>query len=156
MLGDTEIDRNGDVIEVLCINCADKAQRLLKQSQGRKDHIDAAIDHMLLREKAKIPTRYDAYRSASKEPLGTGQILYIAERIPCEACKRTDTKPQWRWPIPIDTDWPDALLQNDADRMVDIFRDAVWLCPEHEDHKQYTLSWSFDENFYNRMRSLYS
>ena len=150
-------------LEAFCINCADKAEAY-QQSEQRKAFVDEAVELMYLREAAKISTRYDAYRNAQKQPLSHEEVHRIAERIPCEVCGRTDDDfPNGRRDQVVRgfVMWPDGrsvnLIAADPIAKIDQWRDCVWLCPEHYGKKhEIKLSFSFDENFYKQMRSLYS
>lgn len=150
-----ELDCDDATIEVFCIDCAHKAD-FHRQAAARKEHVDEAIKLMYLREAAKIPTRYDAYRLPTKEPLLPNDVHRIVSTIPCEACGGQHTDPLWRWPDHRHGDWVSAERNNDVWGMIDDFRDAVWLCPVHRHDKQYRLSRTFDENFYRSMSTLYS
>jgi len=158
---DVDVDDDA-TLEVLCIDCAHKAYR--EQNERRKAHVDEAIKLMYLREAAQIPTRYDAYRNAQKHPLSADEAHRVMERIPCEVCGRTDADfPNGHRDQAIRgfLMWPDGrstnLLGADAITKIDQWRDCVWLCPEHYGKKRdIKLSFSFDENFYKQMRSLYS
>jgi hypothetical protein len=119
---------------------------------------------MYLREAAKIPTRYDAYRNATKTPLTVAEVYDVMERFPCEVCGRTDfdfPNGKREQAIRGHLMWPDGKsyygVFNAPDGLIDTFRDCVWLCPDHtSQRKKLLLSEKFDENFYRLMRSLYS
>ena len=138
---------DGACIEAFCIYCAHKAPTY-KQTSGRKDHVDEAIKLMYLREAAKIPTRYDAYRDAQKAPLGQSDVYEIVKRLPCEVCGKKHYERLLRWPDHKNQQWHDTY------GLIDQFRDLVYLCKSHREDP-ILLSESFDENFYKEMRALY-
>jgi hypothetical protein len=156
--GEDRVLDDDSVLDSLCINCSHKAKGY-NQSPRRKQHVDDAWEVMLLREKAKMPTRYDAYRTKARQPLTLTEVYEVMKQIPCAVCGRKEDEATCVIGFNTWSEKQTAEIKADTDPLtvIDVYRDLVWLCPDHYDqHETIRLSFDFDENFYAAMRTLYS